>query len=113
MHPFDNKAVLDQVMALHRTAKPLPETIVTQSADVSNTWSDELGPNALQHMYLLNLVRDYHYLHLMKISIYIYNELDNSTELETSYKMKTWIGLDWICLTMTHVLADILAVPHK
>ena len=24
-----------------------------------------------------------------------------------------WIGLDWICLTTTHVLQDILAVLHK
>ena len=27
--------------------------------------------------------------------------------------IRNWIGLDWICLTTTHVLQDILAVLHK
>ena len=27
--------------------------------------------------------------------------------------VSSWIGLDWICLTTTHVLQDILAVLHK
>ena len=39
---------------------------------------------------------------------------DNQLQsLKLPCRISKWIGLDWICLTTTHVLQDILAVLHK